>query len=49
MTGQPVAPPLPVKRVVILSGSVVVVAVSLTWAFLSMRAVLGYVSYQAGS
>jgi hypothetical protein len=41
MTAEPVAPPLPVKRVVILSGSVVVVAVSLMWAFLSMRAVMG--------
>ena len=41
MTAEPVAPPLPVKRVAILCGSVVVVAVSLMWAFLSMRAVMG--------
>jgi hypothetical protein len=41
MTAEPVAPPLPGKRVAVLSGSVVVVAIALMWAFLSMRAVMG--------
>lgn len=41
MTAELVAPPLPVKRMVVLSAAVVLIAMSIVWAYLSMRAVMG--------
>ncbi len=40
MTAEPVAPPLPIKRVAIVCISVSLIAMSLVWAFFSMRAVM---------
>lgn len=40
MTADPVADALPVKRVALLSGSVLLIGLALAWCFLAMRAVM---------
>jgi len=40
MTAEPVAPPLPIGRIAIVCVSVSLIAMSLVWAFFSMRAVM---------
>ena len=40
MTAETVAPPRPLKRVALLTGSVIAMGIALMWCFLSMRAVM---------